>query len=55
MRHIDLRLIENLHKEARPQRAHEVHCLIQRAVLWLRTRFLRANAALLSAPGCEPA
>ena len=33
----DYALIEALHAAARRERAKQVHCLIQRAILWLRS------------------
>jgi hypothetical protein len=55
MRHIDLQLIEKLHKDARRQRAHQVHCLLRRAILRIRARVPGADAALLRAPCCTSA
>jgi len=33
----DYALIEALHAAARRERAKQVHCLIRRAILWLRS------------------
>jgi hypothetical protein len=52
MRTVDYVVIEKLHAKARRERAEYVHCLIQRMVLWIRTRLPGADERLREAACC---
>jgi hypothetical protein len=49
---VDYAGIEKLHAAARRERAREIRCIIQRAILWLRARLPGANPALRDAVCC---
>jgi hypothetical protein len=48
----DYARIEALHAAARRERAEYLHCLFQRAILWLRARLLHADAGPRTVPCC---
>ena len=50
--HVDYAVIEKLHAAARRERAREIRCIIERAILWVRARLHGANPALRDAECC---
>jgi hypothetical protein len=49
---IDYSVIDKMHAAARRERSEYVHCLIQRAKLWLLARLRWRDAGLRAAPCC---
>jgi hypothetical protein len=49
---VDYAVIEKLHAMARRERAREIACLIQRAIVWIRARLRGADPSLNDAVCC---